>query len=119
MPEDIVELVELADGNYAEIDDTTCIDGHYHLTEDTVKLEEPHEGEEYALRDDAWEDAYGDWWHDDVEQITIDGDTYAAHRCEYDELDEVYYEPGTEMETLPSGMTVHPSNEACKQEELL
>ena len=116
LPEDIVEL---ANGDYAHIVDVTVIDDEYYLSEDCVKLEEPHEGEEYALKDDAWEDAYGDWWHDDVESENIDGRLYAQHLCEYDELAEIYYEPGTEMETLPSGIVVHPSNEACKQEELL
>lgn len=116
LPDDIVEL---ANGDYAEIDDVTVIDDEYHLTEDCVKLEEPHEGSDYALREDAWQDYNDAWWHDDVEQAIVDGYAYAAHRCEFDELDEVYYEPGTDMETLPSGMVVHPSNEACKQEELL
>lgn len=116
LPDDIVEL---ANGDYAEIGDVTVIDDEYHLTEDCVRLEEPHEGNDYALREDAWQDCNGDWWHDDVESVEVDGNTYAKHLCEFDELDEVYYEPGTDMETLPSGMVVHPSNEACKQEELL
>ena len=116
LPDDIVKL---ADGEYAHIDDVTVIDDEYHLTEDCVKLEEPHEGSDYAPREDAWQDWNDAWWHDDVEAENIDGRLYAQHLCEYDELDEVYYEPGTDMETLPSGMVVHPSNEACKQEELL
>lgn len=116
LPEDIVEL---ENGDYAHIDDVTAIDGEYHLAEDCVELEEPHEGSNYALREDAWQDCNGDWWHDDVESENIDGRLYAQHLCEFDELAEVYYEPGTDMETLPNGMVVHPSNEACKQEELL
>ena len=116
LPEDIVEL---ANGDYAHIDDVTVIDDECYLSEDCVRLEEPHEGSDYALREDAWQDCNGDWWHDDVESVEVDGNTYAKHLCEFDELDEVYYEPGTDMETLPSGMVVHPSNEACKQEELL
>ena len=109
-------IVELANGDYAEIDDTVIIDGDCYLLEDCVRLEEPHDDSDYALREDAWEDCNGDWWHDDVESVEVDGNTYAKHLCEFDEL---YYEPGTGMETLPSGAVVHPSNEACKQEELL
>ena len=116
LPDDIVKL---ANGDYAEIGDVTVIDDEYHLTEDCVRLEEPHDDSDYALREDAWQDYNDAWWHDDVEAENIDGRLYAQHLCEFDELDEVYYEPGTDMETLPSGMVVHPSNEACKQEELL
>ena len=116
MPDSIVEL---ADGDFAEIDDTVIIDGDCYLLEDCVRLEEPHEGSDYALREDAWQDCNDAWWHDDVESVEVDGSTYAKHLCEYDEIAEIYYEPGTDMETLPSGMVVHPSNEACKQEELL
>ena len=116
LPDDIVEL---ANGDYAEIGDVTVIDDEYHLTEDCVKLEEPHEGSDYALREDAWQDCNDAWWHDDVESENIDGRLYAQHLCEYDELAEIYYEPGTDLKTLPSGMVVHPSNPACKQEELL
>ena len=116
LPDDIVEL---ANGDYAEIDDVTVIDGDCYLLEDCVRLEEPHEGSDYALREDAWQDCNDAWWHDDVESVEVDGSTYAKHLCEYDEIAEIYYEPGTDMETLPSGMVVHPSNEARKQEELL
>ena len=115
LPDDIVEL---ENGDYAHIDDVTVIYDGYYLSEDCVKLEEPHEGSDYAPKEDAWQDCNGAWWHDDVESENYDGRLYAQHLCEYDELAEIYYEPGTEMETLPSDMVVHPSNPACKQEEL-
>jgi hypothetical protein len=37
--------------------------------------------EEYELKEDCWEDAHGDWHHDDVEAVEYEGEMYLQDDC--------------------------------------
>lgn len=115
-------IVQLADGDYAHIDDTVCIDGDYYEVNSwqVVKLaEETSNGDSYGLREDCWQDADGDWHSDEVDMVEINGSNYKEEDCEFDEITGIWYVPGTEMVKLASGMVVHPENPVAKQLELV
>jgi hypothetical protein len=65
LPEDIVEL---EDGDYAELDDCVCIEGEYYRQDDyDVFLldEETEDGDHYALKENTWVDGHGKRYHDE------------------------------------------------------
>jgi hypothetical protein len=59
-------VVCLEDGDYAEVDDTVCIDGAYYWIEDNdvVALAETHPDTDdaYGLKSECWESDDGVWW---------------------------------------------------------
>jgi len=85
-------IVELYDGDYAELDDTVCIDGDYYMHDDE-RIVNCEDTGEYALIDDCWQCRIsGNWYiHDEPvrlcdistqDEITIHEDE--VHRYESD-----------------------------------
>lgn len=81
-------IVELHDGDYADIDDCCCVDGEWYLSDECVycadgewRLSEDctectDDGEFYPS-DDCWECTHsGESYSDKVEFVMLDGDTY-------------------------------------------
>lgn len=62
-------VVQLEDGDWAELDDAVCIDGDYYLYDDynVVSLDEDHGDDSHALIQDTWQDGDGNRYHDDVD----------------------------------------------------
>ena len=93
-PEDIVEL---ENGDYAELDDTIDIDDAFYLPDDyrlIVVEEEHHEtSSTYALKDDCWQDNNGDWHRDDIECVELDGEKYTR-----EDADEIINEKQVALE---------------------
>ena len=77
-PEDVVQL---EDGDWAEADDTVCIDGEYYLSEDEDICELANKwcDETHALKNDCWQcEGSKKWYHEDDtdDQVEVDGDYY-------------------------------------------
>ena len=108
------DIVMLEDGRYAEIDDAVGIDDEYYLNDDdnivSLKVENPENGDMYALRCDAWQCQQpgltsGNWYHDNTTPRMIDGKRYhpdCDFVAEYDD-EEDEDEPDL-FSTLPEGV---------------
>lgn len=81
-------IVQLNDGDYADIDDCCCVDGEWYLSEDCVccadgewrlseECTECADDGEFYPSDDCWECTHsGESYSDKVEFVMLDGDTY-------------------------------------------
>lgn len=78
-------VVQLIDGDYAEVSSTVLIDGEYYLQddEDITMLDEGHPdtGEMWALKEDTWVCfASGYRYHNDTDGVEMDGNKYHPDR---------------------------------------
>jgi len=109
LPDDVVVL---ECGDYAEIDDTVSIEGEYYMQDDPsiVYLEEESpDGDNHALRADAWKDGDGNWHHESVESITYDGKRWKEEDSWECEATGLRYPDFVEAAVDPeTGDTVHP-----------
>lgn len=74
-------VVQLENGELAELDDTVRIDGEYYLSEDedVVELANEWDDNTHALKDNCWQcEGSGNWYHDDDtdDQVELDDGTY-------------------------------------------
>lgn len=85
-----------------------CTDGNYYFFDDPyiVRLAEPSGEARYAHEDDAWKDANGDWWADEVECQVLDGEAYQQSGCLYCDLSGIWYKPGTEYYDMLDGRKI-------------
>ena len=80
------DVVQLSCGDWAEIDDSVCIDGEWYLAEDSdvVEFEAPYgkDGQAYGLRGDSFQDINSGWWYDENHYIEV------SSACEAEETEE-------------------------------
>ena len=69
------EIVQLENGDYANLDDTVTVDDEYYLPDDSRVCE--IEGE-YYLKEDCWQDVDGAYHTPDEEFAMVDGCRYAT-----------------------------------------
>lgn len=67
-------------GDYVFIDDP-----------EVVKLAKREDGAEYCLKGEAWKDGTGDWYHESVDSVTVDGELYLERDCKQCDLTGIWY----------------------------
>lgn len=106
------DVIALADGTLATLDDAVaCTCGDYFFCDDpdVVELAEPcpSTGERYAVREDAWEDANGDWYSEDEAYITYEGEKYRKEEAWQCAGTGLWYPDDVDYEEY-EGETYHP-----------
>jgi hypothetical protein len=93
---------------YAEEDDCVYIErsSEYRFSDDSDVCYTAEE--EYELKEDCWEDAHGDWHHDDVEFVEYEGEKYLQDDCWQCTGTGLWYPPCVEHEYDEDGNPVHP-----------
>lgn len=84
VPDDYVYIVNR--DTYCSIDYAVrCTDGEFYFEDDPkiVELKRPCPDSEahYALKDDAWQDGYANWYSDEEDSVIVDGVKYLEEAC--------------------------------------
>ena len=77
------------DGDVLDIDEAVCVDGDYlHCDDERVVL---RSDDEYAWRDNCWEDADGKWHDNGVESVETPDGTFPEEACWLSETGTYYH----------------------------
>jgi hypothetical protein len=81
-------IVELEDGDYAEMDDCVMIGDDWYLTDDD-RICRPEDSDDYYLTEDCWQcEESGNWYTDDTASVEMDGSLYHPDNAPAQETEE-------------------------------
>ena len=90
-----------------------CTDGEFYFEDDPkiVELKRPCPDSEahYALKDDAWQDGYGNWYSDEEDSVIVDGVKYLEEACWQCDLTGDWYLNTDAPVVMASGEEIHES----------